>query len=574
MLRLYCFGFAGSCLLMILCILGLMRFYGSFGVLRDWARPGIQRILERVGVYKLTDPDRAEEMQTARANRKVEQAAIRQARRLARLYAQQIVNGLTQREICYVSRVDGRWRYRRVQFDAILIPADGSTIYLHVDGRRLPSGVGFERLAAPEVCEHLSFVLGREVIYDQTVEYGAFFVINVGTGVRRLPSIYHWHQAGRDTNVLDLLPKSRSMCVAIGMGVNKKLYYEDLREWPHLLVAGATKWGKTTWLHQAITTLVVRNDADYLRLMCFDFKRGVGMHIYKDLPHMFHPELGFVKDRELADPALRLILKEMDDRFIKFAAADVEDIEGYNYRRKKRMPYLLVVIDELADILLDPEQGRAFKKRIEILIMRLAAQGRAAGIFIWAGTQTPKREVITTVIKYNLVARIAVNCSNNSASMIILDNAMAKGLPVKGRIIYQFAGLDGVELQVPWIERAQIRQIVTDLAAGRDVSRTQVNVPPEMLLAYGLRNLAGALPGRGLYERFRGQVSKRYIENMLTKYEYKPHEHGPVINLDHRDYIVLPSNRGNSPRRLYAIDGDGLPTAEQLAAILKIRTEA
>jgi len=543
---------------------------------RAWIRMVLNRFapvlaprLEAKGIYWMTNSQRAHELRGLRENQRKEEKEIRQIRVLAKRYARTIIEGLTQRGIAYIRKDGNKFRIRRVRFDLIVIPSDRSAVYFHINGRRLPLNVGFELFQPKEVLEHMSYLVNREVMFESQIETGGWFIVGLGIGVRRIPTLYRWHESGSDTNVMDMLPKTKPMHVAIGMGPNKKLYYDDIRDWPHLLIGGATKWGKTSWIHQALATLVLRNDPEKLKLMLFDFKR-IGLNIYKPLPHLAHPEYGFISDVGNAEDALTWLLNEMDHRFDLLEAEGVEDIEGYNYRRKRhRMPYILFVIDEVSDMFMHPDYGAKLRTRLEGTVLFLAQKGRAAGIFIWIGTQTPKAEIITTPIKYNLVARIAVNCSNNSASQIILDNKLAKGLAVKGRLIYQFSGIEGIELQAPFIERDQVHEIVKRLSSGQQVERAQVAVPPEKIFRYGLDNLGGALPIKRLFGKFKGACSRPYIINTMQEWEFRPADLGPIISLDSRQFIVLPGNGGRIPRRLHPVDSDGLPTdAAQLMKLI------
>jgi len=530
-------------------------------------------------IMRRRDPEykvrRRLERQQARDDRK----KIKMVRKYAKIAEKRIQNLLARRRQAEIYHIEGRRVVSVVKFDFCLIPQDGSGMLFHINGKRNPHGILMENLLTDEVARDLSRDLGRTVTVVDTVEKcGAFYVVNLGEGVRRLPSKYHWSRSGELHNVLDILPKTKPSDIVIGMGENRRIHTFNFRS-VHVLVAGATGWGKTNWVRQALVTLVQRNPPDRLRLVLFDFKRGAGLRIFDGIPHMWDlsasnlpralkdelradgVNLGFVDDKSQVTEVLHAISQEMDRRYDIFGRAGEEDIDSYNKYKQNKMPDLLIVMDELADLMLDPVQGREYRSEIEALILRVAQQGRGAGVFLWAATQTPKREVITTLIKYNLVIKIAFNCTHNSASRIVLDHGGAAGLECRGRLIYQRPGDPGTEMQAPLLEHADAKEILAAMKNGKDPQEPEF--PEGEILRWAIQNAKGALSQMRLREAFDGKVVQERLIDWLATLDYSPEDRGPLLVVDGQGYIVI-AGRGNKPRRLWpVIDETRLPTDEE-----------
>lgn len=491
----------------------------------------------------------------------------REVMRLARVYQRRIVNVLDRRDLCKIYHREKKQIVYSVQFDCCVVPYDATAVYYHVDPNRLPRGVRTEDLMDPDVCAEIGRSIGRAVATrDMQEKGGAWYVVNLGEGVSRLPVVYHFQVREGQWNVLDMLTESRSYEVAAGMGENRALYTIDVRG-RHILIGGATGGGKTNWVRQALCTLALRNSPDALQFILADFKRGVGLGFFRDLPHCTE----FVRDMDRIESVLRGVLRDMERRYEMFERAECEDIEGYNYRRSTgALPYIVVVIDEFADLMLDPDRGGEFRDMLERLVLRLAQQGRGAGIGLWLGTQTPKREVITTLIKYNCTIKLAFSCTQGSASRIMLDNDRAVNLERPGRVVLQEPGEAGLELQSPLLEHRDARQIVADIASGREAAPPPP-VDHEALLRYSLSNLGGALPRLPLADHF-GRGS--YVQRLLASWDYDPRAGEPVLELDGARFVVLPSNRGNLPRQLYPLNGSQPPDPKEWSEILHAEKRA
>ncbi|MBI4132234.1 MAG: DNA translocase FtsK [Candidatus Sungbacteria bacterium] len=231
----------------------------------------------------------------------------------------------------------------------------------------------------------------------------------------------------------DIFQKSVApLLFALGRDVAGAPVYANLTRMPHLLVAGATGSGKSVAIHSLITALLYRSPPDLLKFLIVDPKR-VELAAYNGIPHLLAPPITDVK-KTIA--ALRWAVREMERRYEALARAGVRDIAGYNERFTKNgsdeepMPYLVIIIDELADLMV------SFPREVESSIIRLAQMARAVGIHLVVATQRPSVEVITGLIKANITSRIAFQVASQVDSRTILDAAGAEKLLGNGDMLF------------------------------------------------------------------------------------------------------------------------------------------
>ncbi|MDQ3810871.1 MAG: DNA translocase FtsK, partial [Chloroflexota bacterium] len=216
--------------------------------------------------------------------------------------------------------------------------------------------------------------------------------------------------------------------IGIGMDVSGKPVVADLTRMPHLLVAGATGSGKSVCINSVITSLLVTRTPDEVQLVLIDPKQ-VEMAQYRGLPHL---RLPVVTEMDRVVAALRWTVLEMERRYTRFSEASARNIVAFNERfPTERLGYLVVVIDELADLMMTAPED------VERLICRLAQLGRAAGVHLVVATQRPSVDVLTGLIKANLPTRIAFAVSSMVDSRVILDRVGAERLLGRGDALYQ-----------------------------------------------------------------------------------------------------------------------------------------
>lgn len=220
--------------------------------------------------------------------------------------------------------------------------------------------------------------------------------------------------------------KSR-LAVGLGLGVSGSPAIADIKKMPHVLVAGSTGSGKSVCINTIITTLLFRNSPQELRFIMVDPKR-VELTGYNGIPHLLTP---VIVDTERVISALQWATKEMDKRYKMFAEVGARNIEDYNDQSGfTAMEYIVIVIDELADIMLTAPS------KVEDLVVRLAQMARATGIHLVIATQRPSVNVITGLIKANIPTRIAFNVASMIDSRVIIDSPGAEKLLGKGDMLF------------------------------------------------------------------------------------------------------------------------------------------
>lgn len=244
--------------------------------------------------------------------------------------------------------------------------------------------------------------------------------------------------------------------LALGRDVNGESIIGDLAKMPHLLIAGATGSGKSVCINGIIGTFLLTRQPSELQMVMIDPKM-VELVGFNGVPHLKGP---VVTEMDKVVAALRLVLREMERRYQVFSSLGVRNIDGYNLRRGddpslERLPYLVVIIDELADLMMTtPEE-------VESLLVRLAQMARATGIHLLIATQRPSVDVLTGLIKANIPARIAFAVTSQTDSRVVLDMPGAERLLGKGDML--FLPPDAAKpkrIQGPYIEDKDLQYIV------------------------------------------------------------------------------------------------------------------
>ncbi len=259
---------------------------------------------------------------------------------------------------------------------------------------------------------------------------------------------------------------------ALGRGVSGKTFFSNLAKMPHILIAGATGAGKSVMIHSLITSLLYRNSPENLKLILVDPKR-VELTLYNNIPHLLTP---VVTDAKKAILALRWAAREMDRRYDILEKYGVRDVQSYHknilapYVKKQQkngaveedenegpetLPYIVVVVDELADIM------TSYPRELESAIVRLAQMSRAVGIHLVISTQRPSVEVITGLIKANIPSRIALQVASQIDSRTILDMSGAEKLLGCGDMLYLASDMSKPRrIQSPFISENEVKKVV------------------------------------------------------------------------------------------------------------------
>ena len=231
-----------------------------------------------------------------------------------------------------------------------------------------------------------------------------------------------------ESSAFQKLEARSKLALALGKGAGGEAIAADLSRMPHILIAGATGSGKTVCLNTIVCCLMMYNTPFGVRFILVDPKR-VELTPYNSIPHLATP---VIVDTNKALSALRWLNQEMDQRYQKLAASGARNIEGYNKNRhgNEKLPYMVLVIDELADLMM------AGFDEVEHILCRLAQLARATGIHLVVATQRPSVDVVTGLIKANFPTRISFAVTSQVDSRTILDGAGAEKLLGRGDMLY------------------------------------------------------------------------------------------------------------------------------------------
>jgi len=413
------------------------------------------------------------------------------------------------------------------------------------------------------------------------------------------------HRAGRGQipnhvsyqKIFGMMPKgAKKLAWPVGQGVNSRILIADLGELYHLGIGGQTGGGKSNQINVMLGTFLSRNTPQELRLFLVDFKR-VELAFYKKLPHLggdvqwinkptyadesddeeepillrtVGPDYQPRDDETLHDPLgktpvtqgaalLRLLDYILSEILRRMAVMEgrVKKISQWNTRfPKNKMSDWVLVIDELGDIMLQP----GINKKVERKLVRILQLGRAAGIHAILATQTPKSEVITSLIQNNLTAWVVTRTGTGAASGLMLDGKHnAAKLPARpGRIIFRQAG-EMYECQTPEITDMTIRQIVKSAKSGDlAAARPKYTIAPDKIFAWALDELTGYCSERDLFEHFKKEgVGRKEIREILRDCTVagSPPALEPEIEIGEKFYYLSPYIKGSTtPRQLIPLE--------------------
>lgn len=342
---------------------------------------------------------------------------------------------------------------------------------------------------------------------------------------------------------------SKKLLVALGKDISGSPIYGELDKMPHLLVAGATGSGKSVCMNAMICSLLMRCTPDDVKLVLIDPKR-VEFTAYHGIPHLITPVINDAKD---ASKALRVVVEKMDERYERFAEAGVRNIASYNEKvenggfgdSRKPLPYIVVIIDELADLMM------VAGKEVEASIQRITQLARAAGIHLIVATQRPSVDVITGVIKTNIPSRIAFAVSSAVDSRTILDHVGAERLLGYGDMLYVPMGEpNAIRVQGAYLSDEEVSKIT-------DYVKTQAKpVYDEMFRGPGTSTLGGETTNPSMdpmYDECKAfviETQKASTSLLQRRFGLGYNRAARMIDMLEENGVIGP-NVGSKPREVY-----------------------
>jgi S-DNA-T family DNA segregation ATPase FtsK/SpoIIIE len=352
--------------------------------------------------------------------------------------------------------------------------------------------------------------------------------------------------------ILEALPNRGQvppLWMALGKDITGRPVFGDLGKMPHLLIAGATGAGKSVCLNTIIASLLVSATPDQVQLLMIDPKR-VELTSYNGIPHLIKE---VIADPRLAAGALFEMTKEMDVRYERFAKAGVRKIEEYNAKYPdEHLPYVVVAIDELADLML------VAPSKVETTIMRLAQLARATGIHLVVATQRPSVDVITGLIKANIPSRIAFAVSSQTDSRVVLDMGGAERLLGRGDMLY-------LPIDAPKPIRAQ-GALITGSEVNRLVEFWARQSRPDNLLDVEVVPVGEEDSRKDsdplCYEAARFLIEANYASTAALQSQFSiGHPRAVRLMKQLEDFKVVGQHEGTKPRKILV----GLPELEIMA---------
>lgn len=416
------------------------------------------------------------------------------------------------------------------------------TIYLQIDARSIPSPHSAADLHTPEVLETLCAACMRSVTWRNTApENGIWYQIAVNGAIANIPPIFPFRDA------IQARPEREPwtpLTFVVGVAENRRIIIDDLAKMPHLLVAGSTRTGKSTYLNSFLLQVLERSSPDAVRVLLVDLKSGAEMMPYRNVPHLWRYEAqrkvkdpddpekftvetvtkrGIVKSPQDVIPALSAFEAEMIRRQRLLAKDKTYNIAGWNRKHPEdKWFYLVLIFDELATAIRNPD--KKFARAVEMKLVNIMNIAAATGGQVILSTQRPSSDTVTGPIKANCEGRTAFSVPDQYASRVIIDTAHATNLEPAGRAIH-LKGPRKIEIQTPKVTpkiiKRGIKQIIKKWGDHKTAPRSG-SVTLDEILNYAIERLDGSLSRRQLYNAFHKRASRPEIMNLIDSINGKP----------------------------------------------------
>jgi S-DNA-T family DNA segregation ATPase FtsK/SpoIIIE len=330
-----------------------------------------------------------------------------------------------------------------------------------------------------------------------------------------------------------------TLAVALGKEISGKSFICDLRDMPHLLIAGTTGSGKSVCVNSIILSIIYKSSPDLVKFILIDPKM-VELSVYEGVPHLAAP---VVTDARQAPSVLKNVVKEMEFRYQLLAEKQFRNIESYNSSVSSKLPYLVVIVDEFADLMLTSS------KDVEQAIIRISQMARAVGIHLVLATQRPSVNVITGIIKANMPARLSFRVSSKIDSRTILDQNGAETLLGRGDSLFLPPGTSTpVRIHGSFLSENEVKNVVSYLKT--------LGVPDYNMSLVNINEHGDSMDEEAIDEKYaealefarqRGEISISLIQRYL-RIGYN--RAARIVELMERKGIVAPSDGTSKPRRL------------------------
>jgi hypothetical protein len=462
----------------------------------------------------------------------------------ANLFANRIITACIRMELCYRKPKSDRnilvESVEKLRFRNIILQPEA--LYFQLETSDLPRGTDILKFMDAAVLTDLSIACDHPVTGDYNPNIGAWYILERAGNTRGIPVHVAindmWEGLGADDD---------PMTLCIGISRNATPIYASLAKFPHLLIAGTTRAGKSNALNGIICTLIRRNTPKQLRMLMVDLKAGMEFSWYEGIPHLMPipgAESGVAYTREQVMDILKWIHGYGEKRMMKYKSEGYKDIGRYNQKhRSEPDERIVLIIDEWGDIIMD----KKIAKDAEEIKSNICSRMGALGIHVITCTQYPKSEIISTRIKAVLPAKLAFNCATLQGSMAIIGSGNARSLSPQGRAVFQFT--DETFLQSPFMPDDLIKDVVKGVKEGKviEVKRSH-DVSQSEIQQWALDTDNGFLTRDRIFNTFRHRgLTKKEIMSWLESWEGKEFVIGTV------QYRVEGAS-GTRPRRLVAVE--------------------
>lgn len=437
----------------------------------------------------------------------------------AKIYEQLIIDRWSRLGFKHEYSIGDRKYVDRVKIDSVDLSMDA--IYFKIAAgyktftgwkTLIPDGVRVGDLIEDKTLFELSIACQRQVSATHNVN-GAWVVVH------RLDTIDGLMSYVKFSAVMTRYPKKAHwhMPICLGVGLYRTIWWINLDEYPHWLVAGYTASGKSNLVNVGICTLISQQSPEDMRLVLIDLKGGLEFSFYEGIPHLHKQILDTV---EGAAKILAELESIMNQRFEELRSSNVKKIEEYQIKHgTSAMPRILCVFDEVASI---GNQGE-ITKQIVASLEELVRKGRATGIHIWFCTQRPDVKVIPGSIKANLALRISGRMPDVASSQTVLGSSEAKNIaPIQGRMALQ-VGPDVVQIQTPHITNEDIYMAIEKAKSypvPQPLPTPEVQVvdrrwTPEKIIQLSIKHLQGNIGWLPVYEAIREDVTREQARQLV-----------------------------------------------------------